>query len=146
MNPIRWVGLGVGAALLGLLAFLWLELAHKTDELAAIKAGQEAYEHWHLGQLKQASKDRNQERADDIEYRRTHPYGDVRLCIFKSGKTTITTLPGPSTAERVGEPVPTGDSGGGTWRAGPNIGPLQDALGTLCDKVTADLREQQAVK
>lgn len=138
--------LGIGAAVLALMAFLWLELAHKTDELAAIQQGQKAYVHYHTQLLKDAREERDKEQKDAIEYRRTHPVGAVFLC--KRSTDLPSRAPPPATSPSSGSvrPVHEGNTGVREERAGPDIGPLQNAFAASCESVSGDLREQQAVK
>jgi hypothetical protein len=146
VSPVRYVIVGVWVTLLGMLVFLYLELAHKDNELAAIKQGQQNYAHFHTQLLKTAKEAKDTEVSNNNKLRHDSPIGDVRLCVPRPNKAALPPVPGPGPSTGVGEPVPTGNQPSGEERAGPNIGPLQDALGALCDKVTGELREQQAVQ
>lgn len=146
MNPLRYVTLGIWLALLAALAFEHFEASHAHDALLAYQAGQEGYHKVRLQQLKDAHHEKTQENAGVAADRTAHPIGVVRLC-RASGPVQAGGSAGPAAGSSAGpiQPVPAGDSGVRSEGAGPDIGPMQDALAASADSVSADLREQQAV-
>lgn len=84
-------------------------------------------------------------------YVSSRPVQSVRLC---SNTNSDQIVPGSAgivarnaaggSAGIVIQQVPSGDSGSGAGRAGPNIGPMLIALGARADEVSATLREYQA--
>lgn len=146
MSPLRYAQLITLGGLLALIGFFYLESQHYQHELDSLKAGQAAYLKIHLGQLAAAKVKRDKETKDNDQYRAKHPMGAIFLCKSSPGQASRPTSTGTSPSGGMGQPVPPGDTLLRIERAGPDVGPLQDALGALCDKVTADLREQQAVQ
>lgn len=94
----------------------------------------------------------DKEHQDLEAYRSGHPVQPVRLCNAPHDSNTF--VPGSagivarnaagSSAGIVIQQVPSGDSGSGAGRAGPDISQLLLALGARADDVSATLREYQA--
>ena len=141
VSPLRYVTLGIWAALLGLLWLQSTRLDHARDNLAAYKAGQEAFHQVRMVKLADARKEKDDEITTLRAYRDAHPVGVVRLC-------------------RAASPVPAGAAPGAVASAATDglqpmhegatpatdIGPMLDAFAASCDAVSADLREQQRVR
>lgn len=101
----------------------------------------------HDQELKDANHANDQELDNLRAYRDSHPVQPVRLCI-----SPRPVRPAGTAADGAGSPakpvldLPSGDSGSGADGAGPDIAGMLESLAAAADSVSADLREEQAVK
>lgn len=101
----------------------------------------------HNQELKDAQHANEQELQSLRAYRDSNPIGAVRLCV-----SPRPVRPAGEAADGAGagsgdvQPVPAGDTGSGADGAGPDIAGLLESLAAVADAVSADLREEQAVK
>lgn len=150
-----------GALIAILLAFGIYERHHlitegATHELAALKASSDRLE-------KKSAAETAELQAKATMAEQTHdkeilalsnlpPVQPVRLCIApSSGSAGVQQTSGAKPGDAsVGagtstvQSMSTGDSSGGTGRAGPDIGPMLSALAARADQTSATLREYQS--
>ena len=93
----------------------------------------------------------DKERNDNAAYIGGHPIQPVRLCIAADNSRPIVPAAGashsgnesPRSGAAAIQPLPSGDSGGGSRAAAPDIGNLLELLAARADDVSASLREFQ---
>lgn len=86
------------------------------------------------------------ETKDQSDFRVAHPVEPVRLCLAAPSLQTPGALKISVTTPALGEPVqpvPSGDSGAGAGRAGPDISGLLETLAARSDQIVAQARELQ---
>lgn len=139
--------LGIWLALLAALAFEHLEASHAQGELDSYKSGQAVYHQHRIDQLKEARDERDRARKDLRDYRAGEPLGVIKLCRTSSAVQARGPAGATASTPTAGiQPVHAGDSRSGAGEAGPDLGGLLDSFAASCDSVSADLREQQAVR
>jgi hypothetical protein len=101
----------------------------------------------HDQELKDANHANDQELDNLRAYRDANPVKPVRLCIApRPVRPSGTPADGAGAGSGDVQPVPAGDTGSGADGAGPDIAGLLESLAAVADAVSADLREEQAVK
>ena len=152
MNPLAIIPkrLLIELGALALLGFaLYLENGWREDwkaQFQVLHASEVAAAKVHKGELHVAHDTHDSEVATD---RRDAGLAPVVLRLRLNAPTVLagsSTCPDTSAAGRSLQPVPSGDPGSGAGREGPDIGGMLSALALRADLVSADLREQQAVK
>lgn len=111
--------------------------AESAKQTAALNAKINVAEHAH-----------DEELANLRAYRDANPITPVSLCLSATPaavRPANTDQGHPSAAPAIVQSVPAGDRSGGAAQAGPDIGPLLDALAARADAVSAELRSRQAV-
>jgi len=155
LDKISQVWLDIAAlALVGLGVFLFYHHAFENGKRAEIAALQRAADKATKAlQVKadEAGHSHDAEIADLRAYRDAHPPGAVRLCVSTTAPVRPAASAGTSAdsaAPAAGslQSVPTGDSGSGAGRAGPDIGPMLEALAGAADRLSAQVRGLQAVQ
>lgn len=139
----------IGAVVLLLFA-LWLENGWREDwkgQYQALQASERANAERNKGELHDAAQSKAAEVASTARAVAAGPHPVVRLCIRPPAvPASPAASPAASAASGDLQPVHGGDSGSGPGREGPDVGGLLRALALKADSVSADLREQQAVR
>lgn len=101
----------------------------------------------HNQELKDAQHANEQELQSLRAYRDANPIGAVRLCVSPRPVRPAGEAADGAGAPATGiQPVPESDSGVRPDRGGPDIGAMLANLALAADAVSAELREEQAVK